>query len=108
MVIDYATGFMVAAVFKKSRKSTNGALNSHIGWMGLCKKGVILAMVLIAHRLDLTLGTDYIRNVVIIGYITNEVISLVENVGLMGVKIPPVVVKVIDVLKSKSEEEGEK
>ena len=104
MAIDYATGFMVAAIFKKSRKSTNGALNSHIGWMGLCKKGVTLFIVLIARRLDLMLGTDYIRNVVIIGYIANETVSLIENAGLMGVPIPAVISKTIDILKNKESE----
>lgn len=105
MAIDYATGFMVAAIFKKSRKSTNGALNSHIGWMGLCKKGVTLFIVLIARRLDLMLGTDYIRNVVIIGYIANETVSLIENAGLMGIPIPAVISKTIDILKNKESEE---
>lgn len=104
MALDYGTGLIVAGVFKKSRKSTNGALNSHIGWMGLCKKGVTLAFVIIAHRLDVELGLNYIRNVVIIGYIANETISLIENAGLMGVSIPPVLAKAIDILKNKSEE----
>lgn len=103
--IDYSTGFMSAAFFNKSTKTKNGALNSHAGWTGLCKKGVTLFMVLIAHRLDITLGTDYIRNVVIIGYIANESISIIENAALMGVPIPPVITKAIEILKNKSDDE---
>ena len=55
MAIDYITVFAVAAVFKKSPKSETGALESRAGFKGLCRKGAILLMVLIAHRLDLAL-----------------------------------------------------
>ena len=53
MVIDYITGMLVAGVFKKSKKSQNGALESRAGWMGLCRKGMTLLIVLIAVQLDL-------------------------------------------------------
>lgn len=107
MAVDYCTGFIVAGVFKKSRKSDNGALNSNAGWKGLCKKGVTLGIVWVSYRIDLTIGTDYIRNIVIIGYIANEVVSLIENAGLMGIYIPPILNKAIDILKNKSDDESE-
>lgn len=103
MTIDYVTGFIVAGVFKKSTKTENGALNSKAGFKGLCKKGMILFMVLIACRLDIALGTNFMRDVVIIGYIANETISIVENAGLMGLPIHPAITKAIDVLQSKAE-----
>lgn len=103
MAADYITGIIVAGVFKNSDKTENGGLNSHIGWKGLCKKGVILLFVLIAHRLDLVIGTDYIRNTVIIGFMTNELISIVENAGLMGVPLPKVIIKAIEVLQGKDD-----
>ena len=106
MAIDYSTGFAVAAVFKKSLKTSSGALSSHVGWKGLCKKGVILGVVLIAARLDMMLGTKYIRNTVIIGYIANEVVSILENAKLMGIKIPDVLNKAIEVVQKKEKEEG--
>ncbi len=62
-----------------------------------------LFMVLIACRLDIALGTNFIRDVVIIGYIANETISIVENAGLMGLPIPNAITKAIDVLQSKAE-----
>lgn len=65
----------------------------------------MLIFVLIGHRLDLAVGTTYIRDAVCIAFIANEVISLVENAGLMGVPIPNVITNAIDVLKKK---EGEK
>ena len=64
MAIDYLAGLVVAGVFKQSQKSDSGALESRAGWKGLCKKGMSLLFVLIAYRLDLMIGTDYIRDAV--------------------------------------------
>ena len=103
MTVDFIMGLIVAGVFHKSNKSANGNLNSRAGWMGLCKKFVTLLFVLIAHRLDVSLGTDYICTAAIIGFIINEALSVVENAGLMGVPLPEVIIKAIDVLKKKKE-----
>ena len=103
MAIDYASGIVVAGVFHNSSKSDTGGLNSHIGWQGICRKGVTLAIVLIACRLDLLIGTSYIKDAVIIAFCANELISIVENAGLMGLPIPEVLVKAIDVLKSEGD-----
>lgn len=105
MALDFLLGLIVAGVFHKSNKSQTGALNSRAGWIGLCKKGVVLLFVLVAHRLDLLLGTDYIKTTTIIGFIANEFISMVENVGLMGVPLPKAITKAIELLKHK--EDGE-
>lgn len=107
MAVDFIMGLVVAGVFHKSNKSQSGALNSNAGWVGLCKKGVVLLFVLIAHRLDMLLGSDYIRTTAIIGFIANEVISIVENAGLMGVPLPKVIVKAIEALKHRSESNKE-
>lgn len=104
MVIDYASGLIVAGVFKKSPKTDTGALESKAGWKGLCRKCMTLVFVLIAYRLDLTIGTNYIRDAVIIAFIANETISLVENAGLMGVPLPDVITKAIDVLQKKADQ----
>ncbi len=104
MAVDYITGLIVAGVFKKSHKSESGALESEIGWKCLSKKGVTLLIVLVSVQLDLITGTEVIRDAVIIAYSINEAISIIENVGLMGMYIPPVIVKAIELLKNK---EGE-
>jgi toxin secretion/phage lysis holin len=101
--IDYISGVGVA-IMGNSLKTATGGLNSAIGFKGLCKKGMILLMVFVAVRLDIVLGTDYIRNVVIIGYIANELISITDNSALLGLPVPNVILKAIDVLKSKSDE----
>lgn len=104
MAVDYITGLILAGVFKKSKKSKNGALESGIGFKGLCRKGVTLLVVLVAVRLDMTVNTTFIKDTTVIAFITNELISIVENVGLMDFYIPPVIMRAIDVLKEKSEE----
>ena len=106
MCIDYVSGLVVAGVFHNSKKTTTGALESKAGWKGLCRKGMSLLFVLIAYRLDLVIGSNYIRDAVIIGFIANEAISIVENAGLMGIPLPAVIIKAIDILTSKSEEKG--
>jgi len=101
MGIDLIMGFLIAAIWKKSGKSITGALSSISMWKGLCRKGVSLLIVLVAHQLDGTLGTEYIRTAVIIAFIVNELISIIENAGVMGVPIPLVITKAIEVLKQK-------
>ncbi len=104
MVIDFGSGIVVAGVFHKSRKTETGALESRTGWKGLCRKCMTLFFVLIAYRLDLVIGTNYIRDTVIIGFIANELISIVENAGLMGIPLPSVIQKGIDILTSKADQ----
>lgn len=103
MGIDYVSGLIVAGVFHNSRKTKTGALESRTGWKGLCRKAMTLLFVLIAYRLDMVMGTSYIRDTVIIGFIANELISIVENAGLMGIPLPGVLAKAIDILTQKSE-----
>lgn len=103
MCIDYVSGLVVAGVFHKSSKTENGALESLAGWKGLCRKGMTLLFVLIAYRLDLAIGTTYIRDAVVIGFMANELISIVENAGLMGIPMPTVITKAIEVLVRKAE-----
>lgn len=107
MGIDYVTGLIVAGVFHNSGKTESGALESRAGWKGLCRKGMTFLIVLIACRLDLIMNTNFVRDAVVIGYIANETISIVENAGLMGLPIPSAITKAIEVLTKKNEKEGE-
>ena len=101
MVIDYFSGLIVAAVFKKSKKSESGTLNNHIGFKGIVKKCMVLMMVLIGLQIDNVIGWNFVRYAVIIAFVTNELISIAENAGLMGIKVPDVIQKAIDILKKK-------
>lgn len=105
MGIDYVTGLIVAGVFHNSEKTENGSLESRAGWKGLCRKGATLLVVLVACRLDLVMGSNFIRDAVVIAFIANETISIIENAGLMGVPIPAVVIRAIEILKKQAESE---
>lgn len=104
MGIDYISGMAVAGIFKKSPKTQSGALESRIGWKGLMRKGMTLLFVLIGHRLDMALGSTYIRDAVCIAFSVNELISIIENAGLMGIKIPDVIQNAIDLLNRRVKE----
>ena len=104
MGIDWITGgILLPVIFKKSPKSENGRLESRAGWKGLCRKGMTLLFVLIAVRLDLLMGTNYLRDAVCIAFIANEALSILENAGLMGMPIPEVLRQAIDILNGKAE-----
>ena len=105
MAVDYITGLVVAGVFHKSPKTDGGTLESQAGWKGLCRKGMTLLVVLVACRLDLIMGSNFIRDATIIAFIANETISIIENAGLMGAPIPGVLVKATEVLKQKADGE---
>lgn len=105
MAIDYIAGLVVAGVFHNSKKTESGKLESRAGWKGLCRKCMTLLFVLVAYRLDLVIGSNYIRDAVIIGFIANETLSIIENAGLMGVPLPEPIVKAIDILTNKRKED---
>ena len=102
MVVDYMTGVAVAAVWHKSAKSENGALESRAGFKGLIRKGCIIALVLVAHYMDLAIGTQYIRDALVIGFAANEIISILENLSLMGIQYPEIIKKALDIMQDKS------
>ena len=103
MAVDFVSGLILAAVFHRSTKSENGALESHAGFKGLIRKGEILLVVLVAHRMDLAAGTTIIRDTVVIAFCTNELLSIVENAGQMGVPIPAIITNSIEILRKKGE-----
>ena len=103
MFIDYISGLVVAGVFHKSPKTDDGTLESRAGWKGLIRKGYTLIIVMVANRVDLQLGTSYIRDGVCIAFMVNELISIIENGGLMGLPIPQILSNSIEILKEKGE-----
>lgn len=103
MLIDYVTGLIVAGLFKNSSKTADGGLESRAGWKGLARKFSTLLLVLIAVRIDMVLGTTYICNAVVFSFMANELLSIVENVGLMGVPLPKVITEAITLLNKKGD-----
>lgn len=104
MAVDFLTG-LIAAALCKSGKTDSGGLSSAVGFRGIAKKVGIMLLVLIAHRIDLVLGTNYIKTAAVIAFIVNEVISIVENAGLIGVPMPAIFKKAVDLLKGKADED---
>ena len=103
MALDYISGLIVAGVFHDSDKTQSGKLDSAACWRGLLKKGMTLVVVLVAVRLDIVLGTSFVREAVVIAYIVNETISIIENAGRMGLPIPDALMKAIEQLQGKGD-----
>lgn len=108
MAVDYLTGLIVAGVFKRSPKSEGGALESRAGFKGLCRKGGILSLVLVGVWLDKLTGAAYIRPMMCLFFIANEGISITENLGLMGVKIPKPLKDMLEAMRDKASSGEEK
>ena len=96
VAIDYITGF-VAAGF-------NGELSSNIGLRGIAKKIFIFVIVAIGHLADKAIGLkDVIMYAAIYFYVANEALSIIENVGRIGLPVPEAIKKGIAILQKKSE-----
>jgi len=103
MTVDYISGLIVAGVFKKSKKSELGALNSAAGFKGIAKKGMCLLIVYVGIQIDAAIGTAFIRSAVVFALMANELISIMENAGLMGIPWPPMLRRALDILQEKGE-----
>ncbi len=104
MAADYLTGMLLALVWRRSPKSENGALDSRAGFRGLVKKGMALLLVWLGVLLDEALHTDYIRLAVILFFVGNEGLSLLENLGLMGVPFPAFLKNALEALREEGDD----
>ncbi|MFD2614509.1 phage holin family protein [Paenibacillus gansuensis] len=92
--VDYVSG-MVASIVDKTK------IQSSRGFIGLLRKGTIMLIILICHKVDVALETDVVQMGAIYFYIVNELISLIENAGRMKLPVPDQLVNIISVLKGK-------
>ena len=106
MAADYICGLLIAAIWHKSNKSDTGALDSKASFKGLVRKCMIFLLIYIGVLLDKAIGTEYIRAAVIIFYIGNEGLSVLENLCIMGVPHPAFLAKVLEALKEKGDSGG--
>ena len=97
VVIDYVTGVLAAAI--------GGKLNSNIGLKGIAKKIFIFIIVACGHLVDNAMGTqDIVRDAAIYFYIANELLSILENAGNVGLPVPDILKNSIDTLKGKEKD----
>jgi len=101
ILIDYIAGIVLAAVFRRSKHTESGALDSRAGLMGLFRKTGMMLVVIVAVRLDMLCGLDgVLRTGTIFALIANEALSIIENLGLMGVPLPEALYSAIERLRS--------
>ena len=105
MAIDYVTGFMVAAIFHNSPKTDGGRLDSQVGAKGLARKFSTILIVALAHMVDKVLGVEIIRAATVIGFLCNEALSICENAGHMGIKIPKALSSAVEELAEENSEQ---
>lgn len=93
--IDYVSGFIAAALA--------GQLSSAVGMRGIAKKVAMFAVVAVAHQVDRMLGEAHlVRDAALWWYLANELLSVIENMGKLGVPIPPPVKQAVAVLNGKA------
>lgn len=101
MGVDYLTGALCAAIWHKSPKTATGGYESNAGFKGLVRKGVIALIVMVAAELDKLSGTTAMRTVTILFFAANDGMSILENLGIMGVPYPPALKNAFEVLRKK-------
>ena len=104
MAADYITGLIVAGVFHNSGKSATGALESRAGFKGLVRKCAVLLLVFLAALLDTYTGHSFVRPAVCLFFIANEGLSILENIGLMGVPYPAFLKNMLEALKKQGDQ----
>lgn len=103
MTIDYLTGLALALM--GNSKHGDGNLSSKIGYKGLVKKVTVLLLVGLCAIMEEYLASygisfQYLKDISIIAFIINEIISIIENARLSGLEIPEVFTRLIEFLKS--------
>lgn len=108
MSIDYITGLITGAM-GKSNKTENGYLESHAALKGLLKKGLIILVVLLAALLDQAVSTgagiqfEAVMGATCLWFIASEGLSILENVAMMGVPVPKILLKLLEVMRAKGD-----
>ena len=97
MALDYVTG--VIGAFR------NKSVNSSVGYKGLLKKATILIIIILAAQVDRMLGTDnhIFRNCTALSFTINDALSILENLGNMGVRFPKFLMVALEKLQQQVE-----
>lgn len=113
MSIDYVTGLICGAM-GKSKKTETGYLASHEAWKGLMKKALILLVVLLSNLLDIAVSKgagitfEAVMGATCLWFIASEGLSVLENVASMGVPVPKILLKLLEIMREKGDAPEEK
>ncbi|PED41974.1 holin [Bacillus cereus] len=100
-IIDYTTGMIAGWI--------NGKLKSKIGFKGIAKKVVLFLLVGAATQVDIALGVNStIREATIFFFMGNELLSILENAGRIGIPLPQVLTNAVEILNGKQKNENNK
>lgn len=101
VIFDYVTGIIGAGV--------EGSLSSAVGLRGIGRKVGIFVLVAAAHLVDRVLGNAHLfRDTTIFFYLANELLSIIENIGRIGLPIPPAIGQAVEVLRGRGTGRTEK
>lgn len=113
MSIDYVTGLICGAM-GKSKKTETGYLASHEAWKGLMKKALILLVVLLSNLLDIAVSNgagitfEAVMGATCLWFIASEGLSVLENVASMGVPVPKILIRMLEIMREKGDAQEEK
>lgn len=105
MLTDLLTGVFLAILLHKSPKTEGGLGSSKVFLLGAFRKIYMLILCGIGKQLDTVLGTAFLRDGIVYAFMANEILSIIENAGLMGIPIPKVLESGLEILKGKSDKE---
>ena len=106
MSIDFVTGLICGAL-GKSKKTETGYLASHAAFTGLLKKALILLVVLLANLLDMAVSKgagisfEAVMGATCLWFIASEGMSVLENVASMGVPVPKILMRLLEIMRDK-------
>lgn len=114
MTMDFITG-LICGGMGKSKKTDNGYLSSHAAFEGLMRKVLIIFVVLLAAALDFAVSKgagiqfEAVMGATCLWFIASEGLSILENCANMGVPVPKILLKLLEIMKDKGNgpEEGQ-
>ena len=112
MTLEYITGLITGAL-GVSNKTEGGKLSSRAAFEGLIRKGVVLLVVLLAVLIDLAVASganvtfNAVTGATCLWFIASEGVSVLENAAELGVPIPGILRKALEILKTGAEDDSE-
>ena len=98
MALDYSLGSLNTLIYKTSPKTADGKLSSKQGFKGIFKKTLMLSLLIVGNRIDISFGLNYAKGGICTALIINEVISILETYKLSGLNSPKILDDILEVI----------